>query len=81
MFFSFLSFSLQISDNYFIFHFMYFLKILFKKKKNKKEDYFTLFYITVASYLSPLQLIVGTSNSLKKRAKVFVMNLNTEKKS
>lgn len=25
-------------------------------------------------------LIVGTSNSLKKRAKVFVMNLNTEKK-
>lgn len=24
-------------------------------------------------------LIVGTSNSLKKRAKVFVMNLNTEK--
>lgn len=26
-------------------------------------------------------LIVGTSNSLKKRAKVFVMNLNTEKKT
>lgn len=31
--------------------------------------------------MSPLQLIVGTSNSLKKRAKVFVMNLNTEKKN
>lgn len=63
----------------FIFHFMYFLKFLFKKK-NKKEDYFTLFYMTVTPLLSPLQLIVGTSNSLKKRAKVFVMNLNTEKK-
>lgn len=43
----FLSFSLQISGkNCFIFHFMYFLKFLFKKK-NKKEDYFTLFYMKV----------------------------------
>lgn len=34
----------------FIFHFMYFLKFLFKKKRIKKENYFTLFYITVTLY-------------------------------
>lgn len=35
--------------NCFIFHFMYFLKFLFKKRI-KKEDYFTLFYMTVTRY-------------------------------
>lgn len=58
---------------------MYFLKFLFKKK-NKKGRLFHAVLYDGDALLSPLQLIVGTSNSLKKRAKVFVMNLNTEKK-
>lgn len=57
---------------------MYFLKILFKKMI-KRTIILTLFYIKVTC-CRLFQLIVGTSNSLKKRAKVFVMNLNTEKK-
>lgn len=64
----------------FIFHFMYFLKFLFKKK-NKKGRLFHAVLYDGDALLSPVQLIVETSNSLKKRAKVFVMNLNTEKKS
>ena len=58
---------------------MYFLKILFKKMI-KRTIILTLFYIKVTSVVAFLKLIVGTSNSLKERAKVFVMNLNTEKK-
>ena len=34
----------------------------------------------VDTLIVAFQLIVRTSNSLKNRAKVFVMNLNTEKK-
>lgn len=59
---------------------MYFLKFLFNKKKNKKGKLFHAVLYDGDALLSPLQLIVETSNSLKKRAKVFVMNLNTEKK-
>lgn len=58
---------------------MYFLKILFKKN-NKKDDYFNAVLYKGDVCCRLFQLIVGTSNSLKKRAKVFVMNLNTEKK-
>lgn len=65
----------------FIFHFMYFLKILFKKKNIKKYDYFTAVLYKGDVCCRLFQLIVGTSNSLKKRAKVFVINLNTEKKN
>lgn len=48
----FLSFSLQISEkNCFIFHFMYFLKILFKKII-KRTIILTLFYIKVTSVVA-----------------------------
>lgn len=77
----FLSFSLQISEKNVLFFILCIFSNFYLKKRIKKEDYFMLFYMRVTTLLSPLQLIVGTSNSLKKRAKVFVMNLNTEKKN
>lgn len=43
---------------------MYFLKILFKKKKEKKTYNFTLFSMAVVRCSRLFKLIVGTSNSL-----------------